>query len=190
MPADRRPVRVAALLRGINVGGNNRVPMAELRVLLGDLGCTDVVTYLQSGNAVFVPPSRSAARRRSDGGSELALLLERGLAERFGLDLRVRVTDLDEVDAVIAGNPFGRAVDDPTRVHAVFLETVPDREAVARLSAATQQPNECVVSGAVAYLHYPDGSQAKPVPIEKALGMWATARNWRTVLEVRELLAR
>ena len=181
---------MAALLRGVNVGGNNRVPMADLRVLLDDLGCADVTTYLQSGNAVFVPPARPATGRGAGGRRALAGVLERGLAERFGLDLRVRVTDLAEMDSVIAGNPFGRAVEDPTRVHAVFLEATPDAEAIARLSAVTQEPNECVVSGAVAYLHYPVGFHAKPVPIEKALRLWATARNWRTVLELRDLLAR
>jgi uncharacterized protein (DUF1697 family) len=179
--------RVAALLRGINVGGGNRVPMAELRELLGDLGCTEVATYLQSGNAVFVPPKGVRSTRTSDSG--LAGPLEQALRERFALDLRVRVTDLDEVEAVVAGNPFGRAVDDPTRVHGVFLERAPDAAALERLRLATQEPNECVVAGAVAYLHYPIGFHAKPVPIERALGMWATARNWRTVLTVRDLLA-
>jgi len=185
LPADR--TRVAALLRGINVGGGNRVPMAELRELLDGLGCAEVVTYLQSGQAVFVPPV--GVRATAAGRSGLAVTLEAALKERFALDLRVRVTDLDEVERVVAGNPFAKAAEDHTRVHGVFLERVPDVAALERLRAATKEPNECVVSGAVAYLHYPIGLHAKPVPIERALGMWATARNWRTVLKLQELLA-
>ncbi len=184
MPAEAARSRVAALLRGINVGGNNKVPMADLRDLLADLGCTDVTTYLQSGNAVFVPPDATRTATAA-----LAGVVESAILARLDLDIRVRLTDGAELDAVVSRNPFGKAVEDPTRVHAVFLESAPDKMAIARLRAATVEPNECVVVGAVAYLHYPVGFHAKPVPIERALGLWATARNWRTVLELQKRVA-
>src|SRR3954451_18694806 len=97
LPADRP--RVAVLLRGINVGGGNRVPMAELRELLEGLGCADVATYVQSGQAVFVPPE--GVRATKAGRASLATSVEGALKKRFALDLRVRVTDLREIDAVI-----------------------------------------------------------------------------------------
>ena len=181
LPTEPAAGRVAVLLRGVNVGGHNRVPMSDLRDLLVDLGCSEVTTYLQSGNAVFVPPATTHTATAAVGGA-----VEAAILDRLGLDIRVRVTDGAELEQVVAGNPFGRAVEDPTRVHGVFLERTPEAEAIVRLQQATLEPNECVVAGAVAYLHYPLGSQAKPVPVERALGLWATARNWRTVLELRD----
>ena len=103
-----------ALLRGINVGGNNKVPMAGLRELMTSLGYTDVATYIQSGNVVFTSQD-------TDGG-KLADVLDEKIAERFGVPGHVVVVTRDELAAVIEGNPYPQEPN-PKAVHAVFRRT-------------------------------------------------------------------
>src|SRR5690242_11421437 len=105
-------MRYVALLRGINVGGNKKVPMARLRELLAELGFTAVGTLLNSGNAVFTAPE-------TDQG-ELADRIETALDEQLGQSVRCLIRDRDELHAVIEANPFPEAVPDGSRYLAVF----------------------------------------------------------------------
>lgn len=163
--------RVAVLLRGVNVGGSNRIAMADLRAVLTGLGCADVQTYLQSGNAVVTAPATGLA-----GRVEQALLQD--------LDLRVRVLTRTaaEVDAVVDGNPFDP---DPTLLHAVFLDgPAPELPDVS--------PDRASLGDRVLYARYVSGSQRSP--LAKVLSSRrfppASARNWRTVLALQGLLRR
>jgi uncharacterized protein (DUF1697 family) len=171
------------LLRGVNVGGHNRVPMADLRALLAALGCEDVTTYLQSGNAVC---------RSTAVPGRLASDLEAALAAELGVTVRVLVRTAAEVAAAVAANPLEASTDDPKRLHVLFLETAPDGGRVDALvaEAADLAPERLGVSGAEAYLFTPAGyhdARLTGAFVERRLGRVGTARNWRTVLALADL---
>ena len=171
------------LLRGVNVGGHRRVPMADRRSLLGALGCEDVVTYLQSGNAVC----------RSDlPVGRLASVTEGALQTELGVTVRVVARSSDQWATTVSGNPLLGLDDDPTRLHVVFLESAPDRDRRDALvtEATAFAPERLVVSGHDAYLHTPDGyhrAKLNHALLERRLGLAATARNWRTVVALADL---
>jgi uncharacterized protein (DUF1697 family) len=167
-----------ALLRGINVGGRSKVPMAPLRELLEQLGLTSVSTYIASGNVLFETGIRSRAK--------LAAQLERAIAERFGVPAAVMLRTPPELRALLDGHPFGR---DTSRTYVAFLATPPASEAVAALRRIDAGKERFEVAGADVYLHFPDGYgrvRLTGAMLERQLGK-ATVRNWRTVARLAEL---
>lgn len=177
------PTTHVALLRGINVGGHRKVPMAELRSAVEALGHQQVSSYVQSGNLVFA----------SDGDRDqptLASQLEQAVLDRFGFEVSVMVRTESEWAAVAARHPFAGDEDDAAKLHVLFLATPPDAEAVARLDPERFAPDRFVLDGRELYLHYPNGagrSKLTLVAVERALGAAATGRNWRTVAKLLEL---
>lgn len=179
-----------ALLRGINVGGRNRVAMAALREVVASLGHTDVATYIQSGNVVF-----TAAR--SDPGV-LARQLEEAVAASLDVTPRVLVLTRAELAQVVRDNPYPE-VADPRTLHAVLDDAGPDAHAAAYLDAARAQAatagseDRAQWVGRTLYLHTPDGigrsrlaallSRGPSSPMSRA-----TARNWVTVTRLLALL--
>lgn len=166
----------AAFLRGINVGGHNRVSMADLRALFADLGHTDATTLVQSGNVLF------GAR-----GADLAALegrLEQEFAARFGFASRFLLRARNELAEVASRNPFPAAQADPATLHVVFLRDAPAAEAIAAL--VPSPPDLFVVDGRHVYVHYPAGAGRSKLKLD--LGVPATARNWNTLTRVLELL--
>ena len=174
-----RTEKVAVLLRGINVGGRNRVPMADLKVLLTDLGATSVTTYLQSGQAVV-----DLAPARVDGFGDR---VHAGLSERLGLDIAVLTRTPAELAAVGAANPYPHLVPTPKRLHAVFLDQTPDAAKVA--SVGTRHgDDEFTVGDRVLYLAFSATSHDSPlVAALRRIGGVQTGRNWTTVLKLIEL---
>ncbi|MGC4894633.1 DUF1697 domain-containing protein [Micromonospora sp. DT31] len=174
--------RYAALLRAVNVG-SNKLAMADLRRVVTGLGHDDVKTYLQSGNVVFT----SAPTR----GEVLAEGITNRLADEVGLRVPVLVRDGDELAAVAATNPYAGRQDDPTRVLVVFLSAAPEPARVRELTAPPGEEMEYEVIGREAHLHFPAGGYGRTrftaAYLEKTLGVVATARNWRTVLALRDL---
>lgn len=171
-----------ALLRGINVGGNRKVSMADLRECLAALGFTDVRTYLQSGNAVF----RSMRVEVAD----LAVRIEGALAQRFGFDIPTVVLPATELTAVVTANPYPELVDQPTRL-VVSFTPVAVPAALARSLDLSDFPERGQVIGRALYLDYPNGqarTKLTPAVLQRRLGGgWGTARNWRTVLALAAL---
>jgi uncharacterized protein (DUF1697 family) len=164
-----------ALLRAINLGKARKVPMAELRAVLADLGHSGIATHLQSGNAVFragKPPDAVTAD------------LEFALAERFGFDVPVILRTAGEMCAIAAEHPFGD--DDPTKLHVVFYALTPPDAAIERIDAARAAPDRFVVRGREAYVHYPNGAGRSKLNLDP-LGP-GTARNWRTVRALGEMV--
>jgi uncharacterized protein (DUF1697 family) len=156
--------------------------MAGLRSSLEALGFQDVVTYVQSGNAVF--------RSRHGGEHEVAAQIRRRIAADFGTDVAVLLRTPDELDAVSRGNPFLALETDPTRLHVVFLDRPPTADAVAALDPDRSPPDAFGLVGRELYLHLPNGSGRTKLTIdwfERRLGIVATARNWRTVTKLVEL---
>jgi uncharacterized protein (DUF1697 family) len=126
-----------ALLRGINVGGKNKLPMKDLVALFEAAGCKNVVTYIQSGNVVF-DATAAVAKRISD-------VIAQAIDETFGLRVPVVTRTAVELAAVPANNPFGSH--DLATVHVMFLQTVPDADAVAGLDSERSKGDTFVVHG-------------------------------------------
>jgi uncharacterized protein (DUF1697 family) len=168
--------RFVALLRGINVGGNNRITMADLRAAFEQLGYTDVVTLLQSGNVVFSAP-----------GPVDSSIVEDGIAVATGVRVRVLVLSAESFRAVALANPLLALGDDPSRLVITFLESpppagVPDPDLLA--------PEVVALTDTAMYQWCPDGVSKSKVPLSyfRALGPAATGRNQRTVEKLLALL--
>ncbi|MGA8664278.1 MAG: DUF1697 domain-containing protein [Thermoplasmata archaeon] len=176
------PVYIA-LLRAINVGGRNRVPMSALAQLARDLGFQDVVTWLQSGNLVF----RSPAVSRGQLETTLETELNRRLAVSTSFVLRTAAEWRD----VIEENPFPQqARDDPARLHAWILKGTPNAAAARSLEKAIRGPESIRVAGNCAYVYYPEGAGHSRVTaplLDRHFGTPGTGRNWNTVLRLGEL---
>ena len=175
-------VTFIGLVRGVNVGGHNRVAMADLRALLQRLGFTDVRTLLQSGNVVFRGAARSTAA--------LERLLETEMAKRMGLQPDWHVRTAAEWSGIVARNPFPDvARRDPARFVLMLLREAPSARAVKALQAAIAGPEQVRSHGNELYATFPAGqgtSKLTITVIEKALGTSATGRNWNTVLKLLE----
>jgi uncharacterized protein (DUF1697 family) len=172
------------LLRGINVGGNNKIGMAALRSALEAAGFTSVKTYLQSGNVVVTSSSASPATVGREA--------EQVISDAFGLSIKVVVRSRKQIEKVIAGDPYGDLVDNPSRYFVTFLDPAPDAAKLAHLDPAAFEPERFVLAGDTLYLWYPEGSRNSPLEkaITKAkLNVTATARNWNTVNKLLELAA-
>ncbi len=177
-------MRYAALLRGINVGGNKKVPMSDLRQLLSDLGHADASTYLQSGNAVFSGPAQQP--------SQLAGTISRGIEERFGIAVTVVIRTAAELTAVVERSPLPGEPENPSRFFVAFLAAEPAPARVAEITAQPLDPDQLWVSGTEAFLWCPNGAADTPLTnsfIEKRLGVAATSRNWNTVRKLVALTA-
>ena len=175
-----------ALLRGINVGGNRKVPMARLREVVSEAGFGDVRTYIQSGNIVVTSPSRSVAA--------ITGRLEEAIAGAFGFSVPVVVRSAAQLDAVLAGNPFlvPRPRAGAEHLHVMFLSGVPDPPRVAALDPERSPHDEFELRGQELYLHCPRGvadSKLTNDYLVRTLGVQATGRNWRTVTALHELAA-
>jgi uncharacterized protein (DUF1697 family) len=173
---------LVALLRGINVGGKNRVPMSELKSELTALGLDDVVTYVQSGNVVFRAPARSR--------EIIATNIEKRITKAYGLSVAVVVRTPAELARIAKANPFLDREADLSKLHVVFLDGRPTAGAVAKLDPERSPPDEFRVHGREIYLHLPNGSARTKLTLdyfERRLGVTATARNWKTLLKLIEL---
>ena len=171
-----------ALLRGINVGVKNRVPMSDLVSLVQAAGGRDVTTYIQSGNAGFHATGVVASR--------MPTLLEKALADRLGLTVPVVVRSAAELRAIAAANPFLAEGADPVLLHVAFLASAPDAAQVASLDPDRSPPDRVVVRGSEAYLHLPSGvgkTRYTSAYLDARLGTVGTIRNWRTVLALVDL---
>ncbi|HEX5309181.1 MAG TPA: DUF1697 domain-containing protein [Solirubrobacteraceae bacterium] len=174
------PTQVA-LLRGINLGAHNRVPMGELRGHLTGLGYGDVRTLLQSGNVVLdadTSPDRLAAD------------LERELSERFGVRSPVVVRTRAQLAKVVALDPLRDAVSEDKLYQVSFLSAEPEGGVIEQLAATDFEPERFVHSGREIYAWHPRGIHSSPLAkrlSDKGLGVVATARNWRTTVKLLEL---
>jgi uncharacterized protein (DUF1697 family) len=166
-----------ALLRGINVGGKNLLPMKELVAMLGDLGALKVKTYIQSGNAVFVWKGKST--------SKLANQIRAEIKKSRGFDPHILFLEIEDLESVIQQNPFpAEAEADPKALHAGFLASAPERPDLKTLKGLRCDSERFRLIGKVFYLHAPQGVGRSKLAAksEKLLGVPMTDRNWRTVL--------
>lgn len=169
-----------ALLRGINVGGKHSLPMAELRELLTGLGCEDVKTYIQSGNAVF-----NTAAKQPALAAEITAVID----GKYGFAPTVLVLTLDDYQRILDANPFPDAVAEPKSIHVGFLTyepADPDLDAIESLRSPTERYR--LLEGAF-WLHAPDGIGRSKLAarIDRCLGVATTGRNWGSAQAIAEL---
>jgi len=177
-----------ALLRGVNVGGAKRVPMADWRTLMAELGYTRVATLLNSGNAVFHATGSTSATKKH------AVAIADGLATRLKVEVPVIVKSASELDAIVAGNTLARSASkdpafDPSRLLVAFAPDAAVLAGLAPVAALVRPPEQFVLGPHAAYLHCAGGileSKAGEALLGKA-GRAATTRNWATTLKLHAL---
>ena len=170
------------LLRGVNVGGANRLGMAELRTAMTDLGHTGVSTYIQSGNIVLTSPATDRA--------ELAAQICGSVKSTFGLSVSAVLRTHAELRAALAANPI--EAEESTRVLIMFLSDVPAPDDAALLESDRFLPDRFELVGSELYGLYPNGSGRSKMTLdyfEKRLHVRGTARNLNTVAKLIELSA-
>jgi uncharacterized protein (DUF1697 family) len=157
--------------------------MAALRSGLTEFGCTDVATYIQSGNVVLTPPAVDAP---------LDAWLSERIGEIAGFAVPTVTRTAAEIDAVVAGNPYPSA--SGTQLHVVFFGEAPPSAVFDAVDPASVAPEEWMLAGRDLYLHLPNGMgrASLPVALEKAgrkvKGPPGTSRNWNTVRKVQAML--
>lgn len=172
-----------ALLRGINVGGKNKLPMKDLVRTFQQAGCESVSNYIQSGNIVFdAVPSVAAG---------LPERIADRIAEEFGIRVPVVLRTAQELAAVVQANPYVATGVDEAELHVYFLAGVPDPPRVAALDPGRSPPDTFAVIGREVYLRLPQGMARTKLTnayFDSRLATISTARNWRTVRTLLELL--
>jgi uncharacterized protein (DUF1697 family) len=175
---EARKRRYVLLLRGINLGNHNKVPMADLREIVAEIGCTDVATYIQSGNVVAT--STLAAKTLSGR-------LESALEKHFGFKPRTMVRTRAQITKVLAQNPF--ADRDPSKLHVGFLVSALPKKRTTP-STTESGADRAIIIGAHVYLYYPNGmgrTEMTRTPMWREINDICTVRNLRTVTKLAEM---
>jgi len=173
-------MRWVALLRAVNLGSRNKVPMAVLRKELEAAGYEGVRTYIASGNVLLEAPP---------GKAKLAAALERLIADSFGVETTVILRKPSELTATVERHPFGRKT---SETYVGFLARKPAKAAAARLAEAAGATERAVLAGAEVYLRLPRGVHSSGLSVarvESLLGVPTTLRNWRTVVALTDMAA-
>lgn len=174
-----------ALIRGINVGGMNILPMVSLRILCERIGLEDVQTYIQSGNVVF----RAGAAEVAAAAERLERVIEADRGFRPSVVVRTR----GQWQAAMKASPFAaRPRIETNKLLVMFLSAKPGAAAAKALAGVKRVNEELALAGRELHMHFPDGvgrSKLSMAAVEKALGVVGTARNWNTVVKLREIAA-
>lgn len=173
--------RYIAILRGINVGGKRKILMKDLKLMFEQMQCTNVSTYIQSGNVIF-------DTKEEVDNLKLAEEIEASIKQTFGFDVPVIVRKPKEMEAIIHQNPFHK--EDIDRLHVTFLSEEPTEENQQKIASYDAGADKFVINGKDVFI-YCEGKyhQSKLTNnfFEKKLQVTATTRNWKTVLKLREL---
>jgi uncharacterized protein (DUF1697 family) len=172
-----------ALFRGVNVGGNNKLPMKEVPAIFTECGCRDVRTYIQSGNVIFNAPARVAAQAPA--------AVMRKVHDRFGFEAPIIMRTFEELGAVLLANPFlDKGVAD-NRLLVTFLADLPDAAGVLQLDPNRSPGDAFAIVGRELYLHFSEGMARTKLTsqyFDSRLKTIGTARNWRTVQQLHALM--
>jgi uncharacterized protein (DUF1697 family) len=168
-----------ALLQGVNIGSKKRIKMDALRSLVTDAGGSDVRTYVNSGNVVF--------RHDETNPSALETRLETALRDQVGMDVPTIIRTTEELDDVIADNPFPEAVAAPKTLHALFLREKPAVEDIDAVDEIETGPDRLAIHGRTVYFFLPNlmsGATVDVAKVGKMLRVDGTSRNWNTVTKL------
>jgi len=176
--------RYISLLRGINVSGQKKIKMVDLKSLYTSLGYRSVVTYIQSGNVIFDADSLDRAKLIDE--------IESAVETHYRFQVPVEIRTGDELEGIIRNCPFGSVdlKEDGTKVLVTFLSEKPTAEKVFEIQKYVKTPERLVVSGREVYLNCPNGygkTKLSNVFIERVLGVRATTRNWKSIYKLYEL---
>jgi len=180
MPAHKTYV---ALLRAINVGGKNKLPMKDLVQICEAAGCLKVSSYIQSGNVIFSASPKDAAR--------LPTLITAQIEKQFGHKPPVILRTKDQLDDVFRNNPFLKTGAPEELLHVMFLANMPAPAAVEKLDPHRSPPDTFIVRGQEIYLNVPNGggnTKLTNAYFDSKLATISTVRNWRTVGKLLELM--
>jgi uncharacterized protein (DUF1697 family) len=172
-----------ALLRGVNLGSKNRMLMVDLSRMFVEAGCTDVRTYIQSGNVIF-----TASQSKLE---KLPALIAKKIADRFGFKIPVVLRTVEQLGETIQNNPFLKAGAAEDTLHVYFLAGLPDARNINSLDPKRSSPDAFCVRGRDVYLQMPNGMARTKLTnayFDSKLATISTARNWRTVLKLFELM--
>ncbi len=188
-----------SLLRGINVSGQNRITMPELKAAYESLHLSNVVTYIQSGNVLFDCADQDPA--------PLAKTIEAEIARTFGTSVRVLLRDKNQFQQIVDNNPFTKRNEDPEKLHVTFLAETPSEQGLRNLpvigvdcfaeerlattlDSGAGSADEFLVYDKEIYLFCPNGygrTKLSNTFFERKLGVPATTRNWKTVNALYEM---
>lgn len=183
LPSAARVTAYVAFLRGVNVGGKRKLPMADLVEFFDGAGCRNVRSYIQSGNVVFEGTARIASR--------VGQAVRQAIEERFAFDVPIVVRSAEELDAVVRKNPFVERGEPEDSLHVVFLADTPGPEGVRGLDPKRSPPDAFVVRGRDIYLCLPNGvakSKLTNAYFDSKLKTISTGRNWRTVTKLDAMM--
>ena len=173
-----------SILRGINVSGQKKILMADLKTLYENLQFKNVKTYIQSGNVVFKSEKKLA-------DTETAKRIEEAIQKEYGFHVPVIIRSHKELDKVIASNPFSSEKNiDLKKLHVTFLSEFPSKEKLQELKSVDFSPDEFTIQGKEIYLHIPVSYGETKLSnsfFEKKLKVTATTRNWNTVNKLAEI---
>jgi uncharacterized protein (DUF1697 family) len=173
-----------SILRGINVSGQKKILMADLKVLYENLKFKDVRTYIQSGNVIF-----KSNEPLSD--IEFEKKIEDQIFKKYDFHVPVIIRSEDEIRKIIAANPFLKEKNiEQKKLHVTFLSNIPDKENVESIEKMDFSPDKFMISGKEVYLYVPNGYGETKISntfFEKKLKVKATTRNWNTVNKLSEL---
>jgi uncharacterized protein (DUF1697 family) len=174
---------IISMLRGVNVGGHNKIKMEALRALYESIKLREAQTYVQSGNVIFRTDERDIAR--------LAKRIEDGIERKFGFRPDVILRTAAEMREVIARNPFAKRRGIlPGKLLVSFLVSDPGEEAREELLQIKCDPEELRIEGREMYIYFPNGvgrSKLSLVRLEKTLKTPGTGRNWNSVTKMLEI---
>jgi len=180
-------MRYVALLRGINVGGNNILKMADLAAIFSAADCEDVATYIQSGNVVFTATPQVAAK--------IALIVRAEVQAMCGFGCLLTLRSQPQMLAVLAANPFlqgKKPVTDEKQLHVAFLAEEPTPEQIATLDPNRSPGDGFRVVGSEVFLHMPNGMARTKITnqwLDSRLKTTSTVRNWNTVRKLAQMMA-
>jgi uncharacterized protein (DUF1697 family) len=172
-----------ALLRGINLGPKNKIPMPDLAEVFTKAGCKKVRTYIQSGNVIFEATPELSIR--------LPDLIAKEIQRRFGHKVPVMLRTTGEMREVLRENPFFKEGAAEEILHVMFLADLPKPGAAKSLDPDRSPPNRFMVRGKEIYLLFPAGFARTKLTssyFDSKLGTIGTVRNWRTVTKLLDLM--
>lgn len=170
-----------AILRGINVGGKRKILMNDLKLMLNEIGLTDIATYIQSGNVIFQSNLKN---------NELADLIASTIEEKYGFDVPVVIRSADELEKSIIINPFYSEEADINKLHLTFLKEAPDEKNLTLIETLNFTPDKFEIINKDVFIHCEGKYHQSKLTnnfFEKKLKVGATTRNWKTVLKLLEL---
>jgi uncharacterized protein (DUF1697 family) len=171
-----------SVLRGINVSGHKKIPMAELKALYEELNFKHITTYIQSGNVIF----------EGNDSKNLPAQIEKKLLEKYGFKVPVIIRTANELVSLIESNPFLKDKStDTSKLHVTFLEKPPQQADADKINKAEYEPDRFIISKQEVYLYCPGGygnTKLTNTFFESKLKVTATTRNWRTVNELLKII--